>query len=244
MNPGIIGGCLVLIILAITVVVALKKSQDKKAVQKFISGLEDKIFEITLETIKDIDPKQFDSFETFSKTVLNNVYIAVWDYVGYTAEEAVEVNQITKAVFKLIDKETVVKFIDALFESKDIYGAVQDTFLSNKIENMPDVEKEDKELQEEYSNQEMYVENSDDFDLPLVEEKEIPAEELEKLNPPQEEEDENISIEDDSVEIITDKKEIITTKSKNGQTLYYEIDENGKKTRVSKEYALQHLEEN
>ena len=58
---------------------------------------------------------------------------------------------------------------------------------------------------------------------------------------PQREEEEDFNAEDDSMEIVTDKKEIITAKSKTGHDLYYEVDVDGKKKRVSKEYALQHM---
>jgi hypothetical protein len=104
-------------------------------------------------------------------------------------------------------------------------------------------DKEDDELQEEYSDQSLYVEDASEFELPPAEEKEIPPEELAKIIPPVEEEDETLDLEDDSVELIVDKAEIIKTTDKNGKELYYEIDENGRKTRISKAVALQKLGE-
>jgi hypothetical protein len=104
-------------------------------------------------------------------------------------------------------------------------------------------DKEDEELQEEYSDQTLYVEDSSEFELPPAEEKEIPPEELAKIIPPVEEEDETLDLEDDSVELIVDKAEIIKTTDKNGKELYYEIDENGRKNRISKATALQKLGE-
>ena len=41
----------------------------------------------------------------------------------------------------------------------------------------------------------------------------------------------------DAMEIITDKPIIVTATDKNGNTLYYEVDSNGKKKRVGKDYA-------
>ena len=240
MNAGTIGGFIVLVILVIAVIVALKKSQDKKALENFLNGLGDKILEIVLETINDINPRDYDTYEAFSKIVIKNVYVAVWDYVSITAQEAVEVDNITKAVFKLIDKETVVKFIDALFDKESINENLLNVYGSTKIEDMHE-DKEDEQLQEEYSNEELYYENVDNEDLLPAEEKEIPQEELEKLIPPREDEEEEVDIEDDTVEILVDKKEIIQVLDKNDNILYYELDKNGKKTRVSKEYALANM---
>jgi hypothetical protein len=104
-------------------------------------------------------------------------------------------------------------------------------------------DKEDDKLQEEYSDQSLYVEDASEFELPPAEEKEIPPEELAKIIPPVEEEDETLDLEDDSVELIVDKAEIIKTTDKNGKELYYEIDENGRKSRISKAAALQKLGE-
>lgn len=232
MSNGTIGGILFLCIIVLVIIIELKRYSDKKKVEDFINGLGDKILEIILETINDINPKGFSNLENFRNIVLQNIYSAVWDYVAYTAEDAVEVDQITRTVFKLIDKETVVDFIDNL-EIDDLIA---------KAYNKKDIPELEEEVEEDYSDQTQYVEDVTEMELPPAEEKEIPEEELAKIIPPKDEEDENIDMEDDSMEIITDKKMIIKTMSKNGQELYYEVDENGKKSRVSKAYALEHVE--
>lgn len=242
MNVGIVGGCLVLIILIIAVVVALKKTTDKKNVDKFINDLGDRILSIVLETINDVDPANFNNFNEFNSVVITNVYNAVWDFVSYTAEEELAEDAITKTVFKLIDKEKVVEFLNALFDSQNINQTIQDNYGRYTIQKMIE-DDEDSELQEEYSDQSLYVENASDFELPLAEEKEIPPEELAKIIPPVEEEDETLDLEDDSVELIVDKTEIIKTTDKNGKELYYEVDKNGKKSRIPKATALQKLGE-
>ena len=85
------------------------------------------------------------------------------------------------------------------------------------------------------------AETSNDDELAPAEDKAHTEEEIAAINP-QREEEEDFDAEDDSMEIVTDKKEIITTKSKTGQDLYYEVDVDGKKKRVSKEYALLHMD--
>lgn len=242
MSIGLIGGFILLVILIIAVVFGLKKLTDEKAADKFINDLAEKIFSIVMETIKDESPTKFDEFDDFSNAVIKNVYNAVWDFVSYTAQEELVEDQITKAVFKLLDKQKVVDFLNALFEKKEIDQVIKDAYGSYKIQEMID-DPEDKKLQDEYSDQSLYVENINEFEQPKATKVQIPPEELAKINPPSDDENEVLDLEDDTVELIVDKKEIIKAKDKNGNTLYYEIDEDGKKTRVSKEYALQVLGE-
>lgn len=234
---GTIAGIILLIILGVTVYIGLKKSGDEKAVENFINGLTDTIFDIVLETIGDVRPEDHLTFESFRDTVINNVYAAVWDYVSYTAEEAVEVNQLTKAVFQLIDEQTVVDFTNSLLETKNLRQSIQDIYGSHKIRELID-DTEDEQLQEEYSDQTKYVENISDIELAPAEEISIPDEELSKIIPPVENEDEFIDLDDESVEIIVDRKEIIKAQDKDGNISYYEVDKDGTRRKVDKEYAI------
>lgn len=234
---GTIAGIILLIILGVTVYIGLKKSGDEKAVENFINGLTDTIFDIVLETIGDVRPEDHLTFESFRDTVINNVYAAVWDYVSYTAEEAVEVNQLTKAVFQLIDEQTVVNFTNSLLETKNLRQSIQDIYGSHKIRELID-DTEDEQLQEEYSDQTKYVENISDIELAPAEERSIPDEELSKIIPPVENEDEFIDLDDESVEIIVDRKEIIKAQDKDGNISYYEVDKDGTRRKVDKEYAI------
>lgn len=239
---GYLSGILVLIILAIAVIAGLKKSSDNKAVDKFINDLADKILEIVIETIDDINPNDYVDFYKFKNQLISNVYNAAWDYVSYTAQEAVEVDQITKTVFKLINRDTVSKFVDTLLENNGIYDKIQYKYVGKNIEKMYE-DKEDEKLQKEYSNQELYFENVNNEDLVPAKKSVLSAEELEKINPPKDEEEEYVNINDDSVEIIVDDKEIVSVLSDNGQVSYYEIDKDGTKTKVSKEYAQEHMKD-
>lgn len=242
MSIGIIGSCLVLIILIIAVIFALKKTTDKKSVDKFINDLGENILSIVLETINDIDPSNFNNFDEFNSVVITNVYNAVWDFVSYTAKEELAEDSITKTVFKLIDKTKVIEFLDRLFYSQHINQTIQDTYGRYTIQKMIEDE-EDNELQKEYSDQTLYIEDIDEFELPPAKEKEIPPEELAKIIPPVEDDDEILDLEDDSVELIVDKTEIVKSVDKNGKELYYEVNEDGKKSRISKAAALEKLGE-
>ena len=126
-------------------------------------------------------------------------------------------------------------------EQNGITDKIANDFAAYSIEKCSDsIVEEDKKLEEEYSDKDQYVETSNDDELAPAEDKAHTEEEIAAINP-QREEEEDFDAEDDSMEIVTDKKEIITAKSKTGQDLYYEVDVDGKKKRVSKEYALQHM---
>lgn len=242
MDWGMISGIIVLIILTISVFVAFKKFKNDKEVEKFIDGLGDMILEITLETINDMSTEGFTDFGEFNKQLIDNIYAATWDYVSYTAEEAVEVNQITKTVFKLINKDTVRNFVNNILEENGVYDKMYNKFALNKIEVLLDNQEPD----EVYDSNEYFTEEVvNPEDLQPAGEKQYTEEELEEianLNPPTDDENEFVDLEDDSVEIMVDHKEIVSQTSKNGQVRYYELDQDGKKTQVTKEYALQHME--
>lgn len=237
---GIIGGVLLVLILAAAVYFVLRK-KNTKAAAEFIEGLGNAILEITLTTIAEAVPDK-DSHQTladFEAELIQNIYNTVWDYVANEAEHSQDVDYITKTVFKLIKKEQVVAFIDKMFEDNDIFSKMADRYTDRANEITVAVEAEELELEKEYSNQEDYVEVSKDEELAPAKEEEHTPEEIAALNPPRDDEEEEVDMDDVSQEIIVenDKKEIITTQDKNGNTLYYEITPDGKKTRVSKAYA-------
>jgi len=237
MDIGVIGGIIFLAILVFVIIFELRKSSNKKAVSEFLNGLGEEIYNVVIDTIRNADPSLFKDVEAFEAAIISNIYDNVWDYVEKVAIDSLEVDTITKAVFKCIDKKTIVKFIDAILENKEGYTRIRDAYGAYQLETS-NVESEDAKLVEEYADQSQYVEESKNEDLEAATEVEPTAEELAVLNPPKEEEDDKFNVEDDTMELITDKPEIITSYDKNGNALYYEVDANGKKTRVSKAYAL------
>ena len=236
---GIIGGVILVLIAAAVVFFTLRK-KNSKAAMEFIEGLSNAILEIILTTIAEAvpDKDQHQTLADFEAALIQNIYNTVWDYVAKKAEESQDIDAITKTVFKLIKKEQVVAFIDKLFEDNNIFTKMEDQYAVRANEISAKAEEEDATLEKEYSNQEDYVEVSKEEDLEPAREEEHTPEEIAALNPERDEEEE-FDMEDVSQEIIVEagKKEIITTLDKNGNTLYYEISPDGKKTRVSKAYA-------
>lgn len=240
-NYGILIGLVVLLIFVFVIVMELRKSSDKKAAINFLQDLGDEILDVILKTISETSPKDFKSLEDFNNHLVEKIYNQVWDFITEKASSDNVIDKVTKAVFTYVDGDTLVKFINDIMEQNGITDKIANDFAAYSIEEGSDsIVEEDKKLEEEYSDKDQYIETSNDDELAPAEDKAPTEEEIAAINP-QREEEEDFNVEDDSMEIVTDKKEIITAKSKTGQDLYYEVDVDGKKKRVSKEYALQHM---
>ena len=240
-NYGILIGLIVLLIFVFVIVMELRKSSDKKAAVNFLQDLGDEILNVILRTISETSPKDFNSLEDFNNHLVEKIYNQVWDFITEKASSDNVIDKVTKAVFTYVDGDTLVKFINDIMEQNGITDKIANDFAAYSIKECSDsIVEEDKKLEEEYSDKDQYVETSNDDELAPAEDKAPTEEEMAAINP-QREEEEDFDAEDDSMEIVTDKKEIITAKSKTGQDLYYEVDVDGKKKRVSKEYALQHM---
>ena len=240
-NYGILIGLVVLLIFVFVIVMELRKSSDKKAAINFLQDLGDEILDVILRTISETSPKDFMSLEDFNNHLVEKIYNQVWDFITEKASSDNVIDKVTKAVFTYVDGDTLVKFINDIMEQNGITDKIANDFAAYSIEEGSDsIVEEDKKLEEEYSDKDQYIETSNDDELAPAEDKAPTKEEIAAINP-QREEEEDFDAEDDSMEIVTDKKEIITAKSKTGQDLYYEVDVDGKKKRVSKEYALQYM---
>lgn len=241
-NYGILIGLVLLLIFVFVIVMELRKSSDKKAAINFLQDLGDEILDVILRTISETSPKDFKSLEDFNNHLVEKIYNQVWDFITEKASSDNVIDKVTKAVFTYVDGDTLVKFINDIMEQNGITDKIANDFAAYSIEEGSDsIVEEDKKLEEEYSDKDQYIETSNDDELAPAEDKAPTEEEIAAINP-QREEEEDFNVEDDSMEIVTDKKEIITAKSKTGQDLYYEVDVDGKKKRVSKEYALQHMD--
>ena len=240
-NYGILIGLVVLLIFVFVIVMELRKSSDKKAAANFLQDLGDEILNIILKTISETSPKNFNSLEDFNNHLVEKIYNQVWDFISVKASSDDVIDKVTRAVFTYVDGDTLVEFINDIMVKNGITDKIANDFAAYSIKEYSDsIVEEDKKLEEEYSDEDQYVETSNDDELAPAEDKAPTEEEIAAINP-QREEEEDFNVEDDSMEIVTDKKEIITAKSKTGQDLYYEVDVDGKKKRVSKEYALKHM---
>ena len=228
-----------LFILAILIFIILftivKSSGSKKKAKEFLMGLYDNLLNLMIDTIAGFDPKKYSSLEEFEAAILYTIYDRCWDYVSHELESGFENNEIIKAVFKRIDKDFLIQFIDKIIEEAGISDKIKNKFGCVAISS-GEIEKADQEAAEHFADESQYVENSDDVELNPAEPIVPSEEELAALNP-QKDDEEEFNPEDESMEVLDDKPEIISVQDKRGRTLYYEVDSSGKKKQVSKAYA-------
>ena len=233
---SIFAGLFILAILIfITLFTIVKSSGSKKKAKEFLMGLYDNLLNLMIDTIAGFDPKNYSSVEEFEATILYTIYDRCWDYVSHELESGFENNEIIKAVFKRIDKDFLIQFIDKIIEEAGISDKIKNKFGCVAISS-GEIEKADQEAAEHFADESQYIENSDDVKLNPAEPIVPSEEELAALNP-QKDDEEEFNPEDESMEVLDDKPEIISVQDKRGRTLYYEVDSSGKKKQVSKAYA-------
>ena len=232
-------GLLVVILLVIFAIKYFSKdTKGKEEAEQFLKDLEDQLYNIILGIINNFDIADYKTLEEFEVTVLNTLYDGCWEFVEKKIKEADSKNLITVIAQKFLTKEYINKFIDYIMSDKGISEELVNIYGAYKIENTSEaLIEEDKRLEEEFSNEELYQDNINvDTDLEPASELEQPTdEELAELNPPSDDEEE-YSDDDTSVEEVTDY--IVSKKSSNGQERFYLVDgATGKKKQVSKIYV-------
>lgn len=241
----IIGGIIVLaIVIGVVTLVIKKKNNNSQAAIEFLEGLGDELLVIIVKTVKEIDPATIDSIEEFEVIVLNSIYEKTWDYVEDQINTRLTDDSLMKTIMAIVDKEYVIKFIDQLCEKTGITDSIQGEYAAYRLSvNKP--EEVDAAMIKEFSDGEKYHEEASDEDLAPAEDTIHTEEEIAALNP-QRDEEESYDVEDDSMEFIPEDEEIgkvMVTKDKLGRWLFFEIDAEGKKTRLSKAEAIPRLKE-
>lgn len=228
-------------IIAFIILYMIKHSKEKgykEIVQNFLESLKDEIFKSIIKTINKTNFSEFSSLEELESVLFVDIYDTIWNFVEAQAKEAFAEDPLKDVILELITKDNVTKFVNMIIETEAVSSIIEEKATAFKIEvGSDDIVKEDEALQDKFADQNEYVEESNDDELAPAE-KEVPTqEELAALNP-QKDEPEVYSDDDSSVEVIPQEK-IIMTKSKNGATLFYIVDENGKRTKTSRRYVMQ-----
>lgn len=213
----LIGLGVLLVIGTIFVIYTVKKSGNKQEANDFLEGLADELKKLILKIIKSFSVEDLENLteENIAKIetdILKQIYDTCWNYITCIVEKNLDKNQdfFTQAVLALLqNKEFIEEFIRKLINSENITQIIHSkaTVLSeeNIERKLEVVEKEDKDLQEEFSDQEKYIEELTDNDQTHGEDISEPTEEeLSKLNP-QVDEPEDLDPENDiSVEVVND----------------------------------------
>lgn len=198
----------VILVLIFGTVVYLKyrlspKQEDKEEAKNFLLQLKDDLYALMIDTIIEFDYTKYTSIAEMEIEVVNSVI----DTCKQTIKNAIKDSQdiLSILVLKCLDNDMIEKFILQLIEEYAVKEKV-DTKIGEIIKDRySEAEEEDKALAEQFSNQDLYVEEEIPVkDLPPVDEIIVPPAELEKLNP-QVDEEEAFNSEDESMEIVEEE---------------------------------------
>ena len=168
----VIGGLIILGLLIISIVTTKKKQQSndsKENAKEFLNGLSDVLQRKMIEIINDFDFKLYNSLEESEAAILLQIYEALWDYVSAELEEVSKNDILSALALKVLNKDFVYDFISKLINEYKISENIENLWLK-KVENINEnAEKEDKQLQNEFDNPELYNEEVNSSDLPLAE---------------------------------------------------------------------------
>lgn len=214
----IIGGIIILAFFVVALVVRFKRNPskfDKEQAQQFIEGLSDSIYERVLFIITSYDFLSYDNLPELEVSILNDLYDGVWEYVEAEIAKASQEDLLTAMAAKVINKEFVDRFVNLVFDEINITSLIESKWTENHNvdEEIESVESEDINLQDKFSNQEEYVENSYVEDLPPA--SEPTEEELANIIPPVDEVE--YSDDDETVEVIEDTENATTYLDKRGR---------------------------
>ena len=222
----LIGLGVIVIVGVVFIIYRVRKTGNKQEADDFLEGLSEEFKNLILKVIKsftleDISKIDKDSIAEIENVILKEIYNTCWNYLRNVVEKNIDTNKdfFTQAVLALLEnKEFVEEFIRKLIESEclqTVIHAKASILLEKSIENkMVETEEEDKELQEEFSDQDKYIEELKDEDQTHGEEIEVPTEEeLAELNPQVDEPEELDPENDPSVEVVEDNEDIYYDKS-------------------------------
>ena len=212
----LIGLGVIVVIGILFVIYRIRKTGDKQEAEDFLQGLSEELKNLILKVIRtftldDLINLDKNSIATIENNILKAIYETCWNYINNVVENNKDQDFFTQAVLALLEnKEFVEEFIRKLIDSEclqSIIHAKASILLEKSVEaKMVETEKEDKELQEEFSDQEKYIEELKDEDQTHGEEAEEPTEEeLTKLNPQVDEPEELDPENDPSVEVVEDE---------------------------------------
>jgi hypothetical protein len=218
----LIGLGVIVIIAAIFVIYTVKKSGDKKEANEFLETLSKQLKSLIIDIIRNFDPKDIqdldeDKIATIETQILKKIYDTCWECIRNIVKEKSqeEPDFFTSAVLALLEnRDFVEEFINNLITNTTTQSIIHSraVYISNNIEEdrITESEERDRELQEEFSDQDKYIEEITDEDQTHGEEVEVPTEEeLAQLNPQVDEPEELDPENDPSVEVIEDEEDDI-----------------------------------
>ena len=215
----LIGLGFLLIVGIFVIIYSIKKTGNKEEANAFLETLSKQLKTLMIDIIRNFDPKDIqdldeDKIATIETQILKKIYDTCWECITNVVKDksAEDPDFFTSAVLALLEnRDFVEEFINGLINASTIQSIIHSraTYIGANIEQQRMVESEEREaeLEEEFSDQDKYVEEITDEDQTHGEVVETPTEEeLAQLNPQVDEPEELDPETDPSVEVINDEE--------------------------------------
>lgn len=210
---GIIIGIITISVLFFTIIslLNLNDKKNKEYINEFISTIKntilDRIVNLIDEYSEDINVEYFYP-EDFIMDVLDDIYDNISNFIVDKMENLYNETHDFRLglVIKFLDKDRpkhMLKYIENILTEFEIQDYIDNIWRNKAKINNYSSSKEDKKLQEEFSNSD-YMENSEDIELPPPVKEDIPETVLKSLNP-QKDDEEEYDPSDSSMEIVNEE---------------------------------------
>ena len=210
----IIGAIVVLAFIILAIFIGIKNNKtkfDKKKADEFLQGLSDTFYKKMMSIVINFDVTEYSSIQEFEEETLSCIYNELWDYVSEELLELSQADIISAVVVKILNKEYVEAFIKKLVEEYNIVERLNSIWEDNKNN---EIVEEDKKLQEMFSDQSQYVEESKAEDLIPVQVEEPSKEDIKSLIPAVDDEKEYDPETDSSVETINEEETFVDSRGR------------------------------
>ena len=240
--------CFVTILILLIIVSIMRYIYNKKGekkVVKFLDDFQEELLQYIYKKSTLIDCRVYENAESFAKHMLVEIENLSWDFIEKKVEAVSGNSSLSFLLKKYINRDFINHYIRKMIEDNSIVMHLMNIYASSnmseeviaELENVDQLLDNSFTLGEGYENEEYNEEEIDPktYEYEPAQEYVPTEEELAQLNPQLDIDEEDIQLDDDSVEII---EEYIEEKvNKAGRTMYYLVDENGKKKQISSEKA-------
>ena len=202
----IIASIFILICIVVALIIRFKSKPsiyDEETATNFLNGLSDVFYNKITNIIENINFSDYSSLVELETDVLKQIYDTILNYTKEYLNQAAKDDIITSIVYKLLNNdEKILKFVDELIEKYSIIEKLEYAWAKNFKTKTADMSEADSKLESLYADKSQYIETVSNNDLVPAKDISPTEEELEKLNPPSDEDIDYDPENDESVEIV------------------------------------------
>lgn len=208
-------GCILIGLIVIGLIVwrVYGKSKNKQAAIEFLEGFANTLYKNMVKLVTSLDEDIFKDgeFDEVYDDILVMINDSCWEYIKEYSDTAAQEDKIESAILSVLTRDFVEKFVSTVIDKFGIEKLIEERWKNLQIEDgfAERVEKEDKELQEKFSDPENYIEEIDEKnDLELAKEGTVYTTNedgsINEIERPADVEDPDLDTEnDESVEVLT-----------------------------------------